>query len=155
MLKDFRDFVGKGNAIDLAVGVIIGSAISTILKSFVDELVVPLTGLLSRVDFSNMYFVLKGTVPDGTPLGEARKVIADAGHGDHFGHSLGHGIGLYVHEYPRVAQRATNLLEDGMVFSNEPGVYLTGWGGVRIEDLLVLEGGKVRNITKASKLSTE
>ena len=87
--------------------------------------------------------------------GYARKVIADAGHGEHFGHSLGHGIGLYVHEYPRVAQRATNLLEDGMVFSNEPGVYLTGWGGVRIEDLLVLEAGKVRNITKASKLSTE
>ena len=74
MLKDFRDFVGKGSAIDLAVGVIIGSAISTILKSFVDELIVPLTGLISKVDFSNMYFVLKGTVPDGTPLGEARKV---------------------------------------------------------------------------------
>lgn len=74
MVKDFRDFVGKGSAIDLAVGVIIGSAISTILKSFVDELVVPLTGLISKVDFSNMYFVLKGVVPDGTPLGEARKV---------------------------------------------------------------------------------
>ncbi len=74
MVKDFRDFVGKGNAIDLAVGVIIGSAISTILKSFVDELIVPLTGLISKVDFSNMYFVLKGVVPDGTPLGEARKV---------------------------------------------------------------------------------
>ena len=74
MLKDFRDFVGKGNAIDLAVGVIIGSAISTILKSFVDELVVPLTGLLSRVDFSNMYFVLKGTVPMSAPLG-AKQVL--------------------------------------------------------------------------------
>lgn len=87
--------------------------------------------------------------------GYARKVITDAGHGDHFGHSLGHGIGLYVHEYPRVSQRAANVLEDGMVFSNEPGVYITGWGGVRIEDLLVLENGKPRNITKASKLSTE
>jgi large conductance mechanosensitive channel len=74
MLKDFRDFIGKGNAIDLAVGVIIGSAIGTILKSFVDELVIPLTGLVSKVDFSNMYFVLKGTVPDGVPLAEARKV---------------------------------------------------------------------------------
>lgn len=74
MLKDFRDFIGKGSAIDLAVGVIIGSAISTILKAFVDELIVPLTGLISKVDFSNMYFVLKGMVPDGTPLAEARKV---------------------------------------------------------------------------------
>src|SRR4051812_40328113 len=71
--KDFRDFIGKGNAIDLAVGLIIGSAIGAILKSFVDELVIPLTGLISKVDFSNMYFVLKGTVPDGMPLAEARK----------------------------------------------------------------------------------
>lgn len=86
--------------------------------------------------------------------GYARKVIADAGYGDNFGHSLGHGIGLYVHEYPRVSQKATNVLQDGMVFSNEPGVYISGWGGVRIEDLLTLEAGKVRNITKASKLQT-
>jgi large conductance mechanosensitive channel len=73
LLKDFRDFIGKGNAIDLAVGVIVGSAIGTILKSFVDELVIPLTGLLSKVDFSNMYFVLKGEVAEGIPLAEARK----------------------------------------------------------------------------------
>ncbi|MEO6026589.1 MAG: large conductance mechanosensitive channel protein MscL [Candidatus Binatia bacterium] len=74
VMKDFRDFIGKGNAIDLAVGLIIGSAIGAILKAFVDELIIPLTGLISRVDFSNMYFVLKGTVADGTPLAEARKM---------------------------------------------------------------------------------
>ena len=73
IIKDFRDFIGKGNAIDLAVGLIIGSAIGTILKSFVEELIIPLTGLISKVDFSNMYFVLKGTVADGVPLAEARK----------------------------------------------------------------------------------
>jgi len=73
-LRDFRDFIGKGNAIDLAVGVILGSAIGTILKSFVDELVVPLTGLLGKADFSNLYFVLKGDVAPGTPLAEARKL---------------------------------------------------------------------------------
>jgi large conductance mechanosensitive channel len=73
LIKDFRDFIGKGNAIDLAVGLIIGSAIGTILKSFVDELIIPLTGLISKVDFSNLYVVLKGTVADGTPLAEARK----------------------------------------------------------------------------------
>ena len=73
ILKDFRDFIGKGSAIDLAVGLIVGSAIGAILKSFVDELVVPLTGLITRVDFSNMYLVLKGDVAEGTPLGEARK----------------------------------------------------------------------------------
>lgn len=73
IIKDFRDFIGKGSAIDLAVGVIVGSAIGAILKSFVDELVVPLTGLISKVDFSNMYLVLKGEVAEGTPLSEARK----------------------------------------------------------------------------------
>lgn len=73
MMKDFKEFIGKGNAIDVAVGLIIGSAIGTILKSFVDELIIPLTGLVSKVDFSNMYFVLKGAVAEGTPLAEARK----------------------------------------------------------------------------------
>ena len=73
IFKDFRDFIGKGNAIDLAVGLIVGSAIGTILKSFVDELIIPLTGLVSRVDFTNTYLVLKGEVAPGTPLAEARK----------------------------------------------------------------------------------
>ena len=73
IVKDFRDFIGKGSAIDLAVGLIVGSAIGAILKSFVDELIIPLTGLVGKVDFSNMYFVLKGTAPDGAPLAEARK----------------------------------------------------------------------------------
>src|SRR5688500_11765225 len=84
LLQDFRDFVGKGSAIDLAIGLIIGSAIGSILKSFVDELIIPLTGLISRVDFSNMYLVLKGTVADGAPLTEARKtagvVVLGYGH---------------------------------------------------------------------------
>jgi large conductance mechanosensitive channel len=74
ILKDFRDFIGKGSAIDLAVGLIVGSAIGAILKSFVDELIIPLTGLVTRVDFSNMYFVLKGDAHEGTPLAEARKI---------------------------------------------------------------------------------
>lgn len=74
IVKDFKDFIGKGSAIDLAVAVIIGSAIGTILKSFVDEMIVPLTGLLGKVDFSNMYLVLKGDVPEGTPLAGARQI---------------------------------------------------------------------------------
>ena len=73
ILKDFRDFIGKGSAIDLAVGLIVGNAIGTILKSFVDELVIPWTGLASKVDFTNLYFVIKGSVAEGVPLAEARK----------------------------------------------------------------------------------
>lgn len=87
--------------------------------------------------------------------GYARKIIDDAGYGETFGHSLGHGIGLFVHELPRLSKGQKNILEDGMVFSVEPGIYVTGWGGVRIEDLVVLENGKARVITKARKLRTE
>lgn len=76
LMEDFKKFVGSGNAIDLAVGVIIGSAMTTILKSFVDELIVPLTGLLGKADLSNKYLVIKGAelLKEGTPLAEARKV---------------------------------------------------------------------------------
>lgn len=83
----------------------------------------------------------------------ARDIITDAGHGDDFGHSLGHGVGLEVHEYPHVGPTAEeDVLEDGMVFTIEPGIYIPGWGGVRIEDIVVLENGKARVISKAHKL---
>ena len=81
----------------------------------------------------------------------ARDLIDQAGYAENFGHSLGHGIGLYVHEYPRLAKGAEGVLEDGMIFSVEPGIYITGWGGVRIEDLVVLENGVPRVITKSPK----
>jgi Xaa-Pro aminopeptidase len=65
---------------------------------------------------------------------EARSVIAQEGFGEFFGHSLGHGIGLEVHEAPGLRQNNTTVLEAGMVVTVEPGIYLPGWGGVRIED---------------------
>ncbi len=83
--------------------------------------------------------------------GLARSVIEEAGYGDHFGHSLGHGIGLAVHEMPGVGPSSPGVIEDGMVFSVEPGIYLTGWGGVRIEDLVVMENGRPRVLTRAHK----
>lgn len=83
----------------------------------------------------------------------SRDIITDAGYGDHFGHSLGHGVGLAVHEYPRVGPRAKERIENGMVFTIEPGIYLPGWGGVRIEDIVVMENGGARVLSKAPKLS--
>ena len=64
----------------------------------------------------------------------ARSVIAKAGFGKHFGHGLGHGIGLEIHENPRIASNQKQLLKAGMVVTVEPGIYLAGWGGIRIED---------------------
>ncbi|MBI4304723.1 MAG: aminopeptidase P family protein [Chloroflexi bacterium] len=81
----------------------------------------------------------------------ARAVIEQAGEGEAFGHSLGHGVGLDVHESPSVGATAKNVLADGMVFTIEPGIYLSGWGGVRIEDIVVLENGRARVLSKARK----
>jgi Xaa-Pro aminopeptidase len=82
----------------------------------------------------------------------AHNVIEAAGYGDTFGHGLGHGIGLQVHEAPRVARTSNDELKDRMVFTIEPGIYITGWGGVRIEDMVVLEDGKARVMSRAPKL---
>jgi Xaa-Pro aminopeptidase len=82
----------------------------------------------------------------------AHHVIEEAGYGEQFGHGLGHGIGLQVHEAPRIAKRSTDVLKNGMVFSVEPGIYIPEWGGVRIEDLVVLENGRCRVLTAAPKL---
>ncbi len=85
----------------------------------------------------------------------ARDVITDAGYGEAFGHSLGHGVGLDPHEEPRLGPNSQDTLADGMVFTIEPGVYVEGWGGVRIEDMILLEKGNPHTITKASKLNVQ
>jgi len=82
----------------------------------------------------------------------ARTVIKEAGYGEAFGHALGHGVGLAAHELPRLGPYSAEVLTRDMVFTVEPGVYLPGWGGVRIEDLVVMEGGQVRVISKARKV---
>lgn len=75
----------------------------------------------------------------------ARQLIANAGYGEYFGHGLGHGIGLQIHEGPAIRPLSETKLEPGMVFTLEPGIYLPGWGGVRIEDdVLVTEEGAER-----------
>lgn len=81
----------------------------------------------------------------------ARTVIEQGGHGEGFGHGLGHGVGLAPHELPRLGRGSPDIMEDGMVFTVEPGVYINGWGGVRIEDVVVLEQGRVRVLSRARK----
>jgi Xaa-Pro aminopeptidase len=79
----------------------------------------------------------------------ARTVIEEGGYGEKFGHGLGHGVGLAPHELPRLGPNSTDKLKDHMVFTIEPGIYIEGWGGVRIEDIVVMEGGKPRQISKS------
>ncbi len=75
----------------------------------------------------------------------ARDCLKEQGYGELFTHSLGHGIGLNVHEYPHVSPRSTEILTDGMVFSDEPGVYAAGEYGIRIEDTVTLKNGSVKS----------
>ena len=78
----------------------------------------------------------------------ARDYLKEQGYGELFTHSLGHGIGLNVHEFPGVSPRSESVLEDGMVFSDEPGVYVAGEYGIRIEDTVTLQNGKVVSFMK-------
>jgi len=82
----------------------------------------------------------------------ARTIIEQAGYGEAFGHGLGHGVGLAIHEHPTISQISSETISENMVFTIEPGIYLPGWGGVRIEDLVVIENGKAKVISKARKL---
>ncbi|MBA7601240.1 Aminopeptidase YpdF [subsurface metagenome] len=94
-------------------------------------------------------------IKEGMSGGEAdsfaRTVIAEAGYAEAFGHSLGHGVGLAEHEQPRLGPNSTETLTSGMVFSIEPGIYLPDWGGVRIEDLALIENGNIRILSKGKK----
>jgi Xaa-Pro aminopeptidase len=81
----------------------------------------------------------------------ARKVIDAAGHGEHFGHGLGHGVGLDIHEGPRLSLRSDDVLAPNEVVTVEPGIYLAGDLGVRIEDLVVVEDGGLRNLSSLPK----
>ncbi len=78
----------------------------------------------------------------------ARDIIKKAGYGDYFGHSLGHGVGLATHEEPRLAPRDPVELKEGMIVTVEPGIYLPGKGGVRLEEMVVIEKKGARILTK-------
>ncbi len=81
----------------------------------------------------------------------ARDIIADAGYGDYFGHGLGHGVGLYIHEEPRLSPKCDTILQPGHVVTCEPGIYLPGKFGVRIEDMVVVTPEGYRNLASSPK----
>lgn len=81
----------------------------------------------------------------------ARQIIAGAGFGDNFGHGLGHSVGLEIHEEPRLSMKGTKKMKDGMVVTVEPGIYVNGLGGVRIEDMVVVKGDSPVILTTSTK----
>lgn len=95
--------------------------------------------------------VLKAGIGGFSADKAARDVIDEAGYGDYFGHSLGHGVGLQIHELPNLSPKSDIILEENMIVSCEPGIYIYGYGGVRIEDLVCVKKDGIRNLTNLSK----
>lgn len=81
----------------------------------------------------------------------ASEYITAHGYGEEFSHSLGHGIGINVHEYPYLSLRSDEVLRENMVVSVEPGIYVDGFGGVRIEDIVVIKEDGIQNLTEFTK----
>ena len=81
----------------------------------------------------------------------ARDVIEEAGYGKYFGHSLGHSVGLEIHERPNFSTREETVIRPGMVITVEPGIYIGGIGGVRIEDVVIITEDGCENITHSPK----
>jgi len=95
----------------------------------------------------------------GVPLSEvdraARERIEAAGFGPHFSHGTGHGVGIAVHEWPTVSSESSQVAEEGMVITIEPAIYLPEWGGVRIEDMVLITPSGAEVLTTAPKDLTD
>lgn len=94
---------------------------------------------------------IKSGIPGSAPDRAARDYIALKGYGEYFGHSLGHGVGLMIHELPNLSTKSDIILEENMIVSCEPGIYIYGLGGVRIEDLVCVKQDGIENLTNLSK----
>jgi Xaa-Pro aminopeptidase len=137
--------VAAGEPVTIDMGLILDGYCSDMTRSFVcgqaDDRYQEIHRLVRRAQLAGIA-ALKAGVTGKEVDAAARKVIAEAGYGAYFGHSLGHGVGLQVHEAPRLSSRVGTPLQNGMVVTIEPGIYLPGWGGVRLEVMAVVrEGG--------------
>jgi Xaa-Pro aminopeptidase len=131
----------RGYCSDMTRTFIIGKGDANFNKIYNIVLSAQLTGLS----------MIKGGINASLVDGLVRGMIDGAGYGESFGHGLGHGIGLETHESPRLGTLSNDILQDNMVFTVEPGVYLPGWGGVRIEDTVTIINGNLSTLTHASK----
>ncbi len=105
-----------------------------------------------RQAHENAFQALKPGVPAKDVDAVARQTIVNAGFGDYFCHNLGHGVGLEVHEAPTLSTHSKDVLQAGMVVTDEPGIYLPEFGGVRIEDTVLITKDGAEKLTMAPYL---
>lgn len=142
--------IGKDQGVTIDMGLVLDGYCSDMTRNFVvgtaDETYTRIHRIVRQAQLAGI-----GAVKPGRPMKEvdraARKVIADSGYGKYFGHALGHGVGLAVHEAPSLSFRSRRKLKPGMIVTIEPGIYIPGWGGVRLENLAVVreDGCEVLN----------
>jgi len=146
--------IKQGDPIVIDMGAKVGGYCSDLSRSIAvgepDETFKKIYGIVLGSQLTAINTVKVGmTGEDADNL--SRDVIAQAGYGDNFGHSLGHGVGLEIHENPRVGPRSPDVLDLNTVFTIEPGIYLSGWGGIRIEDIVILREDGAVSLSKAKK----
>lgn len=133
--------VYKGYCSDMTRTVVVGKA---------DKRQKEIYGVVSHAQQSALDFIkadYKGREIDKV----ARDVIKNAGYGKYFGHGLGHSVGLFIHEEPRLSPNEENVIREGMVVTVEPGIYIPDFGGVRIEDMVVVTKEGIINLTASPK----
>ncbi len=146
--------IGQGEAITLDFGVVVDNYHSdmtrTVSLGAPSAKIREIYGIVLKAQLAGLAAVKAG-VPASAVDKAARDVITSYGYGEYFGHSTGHGVGLAVHEGPGLSSRDATVLREGMVVTVEPGVYLPGIGGVRIEDSVVVEQYGCRLLTSSPK----
>lgn len=142
--------IRENEPITIDMGLVLAGYCSDMTRSFtvgaVDERFLTIHRLVRRAQQAGIA-AIRPDVPMNEVDRAARQVIESAGYGRYFGHSLGHGVGLAVHESPSLSARSRRKLKPGMVITVEPGIYLPGWGGVRLENMVVVRenGAEILN----------
>lgn len=143
-----------GDVITIDFGVVVGAYMSdmtrTVALGIPSKKIKEIYSIVLKAQLAGLAAVKAG-VPASSVDKATREVIEAHGYGEYFGHSTGHGVGLEVHEQPRLSAKDNTVLRAGMVVTVEPGIYLPGIGGVRIEDSVVVEQNGLRILTKSPK----
>ncbi len=143
--------IQKNKSLTIDMGLVLSGYCSDMTRNFVpgepDKRYLKLHRLVRKAQLAGMAAIRAGVRCCDVDRA-ARKIIADAGYGKRFGHSLGHGVGLAVHEPPSLSARSTKKLRVGMIVTVEPGIYIPGWGGIRLENMVVVREDGCENLNK-------